>query len=96
MSEYFDDMREFWSEGKEHRQRLGASRIHQFKEHIKETEITSETDWSIRFLIRGKTFDFYPQKCRLFDICRQKWYTLNRKHFISHIRKLTGLTNDTP
>lgn len=96
MSEYFDDMLEFRNEIKEYRQRLGAARIHQFKDHIKEAEITCETTWNIRFLINGKIFDFYPQKCRLFDIRRQKWYMLNRKHFISHIRKLTGLINNTP
>ena len=87
MGEMIENMRMLRQANKEYRQDLGRKRIYLFKRHV-EAEILNETEYSIRFRTEGQIFDFYPQKCRLFDLQTKEWRTLNRKYFITHIKPL--------
>lgn len=88
MNDYFDDIKEIYDDMKRHRQDSGRQRIQQFKQSFPEVNILKETDYSIRFIANYHIYDFYPQKCRLFVVKTAKWHTLNRRDFVSNIRKI--------
>lgn len=88
MSEYFEDMAAFREKSRRRRQEIGRQRIEGFKNRFLEAKIVKETAYSIRFIIKGHLYDFFPQKCRLFIIRTGKWLDVNRKNYLGHLTRI--------
>lgn len=88
MSEYFEELAAFRDEARRRRQQISRQRLEGFRERFPEARIVRQTPYSIRFIVDGHLYDFYPQKCRLFIVRTGRWLNIVRRDCMEHLSRI--------